>query len=37
MDAFVAMCDRDEENLMTGLFAVKQGVPKVIVKNNRVA
>lgn len=37
MDAFVALCDRDEENLMTGLFAAKQGVPKVIVKNNRVA
>lgn len=37
MDAFVTLCDRDEENLMTGLFAVKQGVPKVIVKNNRVA
>ena len=37
MDAFVSLCDRDEENLMTGLFAVRQGVPKVIVKNNRVA
>jgi trk system potassium uptake protein TrkA len=37
MDAFVTLCDRDEENLMTGLYAVKQGVPKVIVKNNRVA
>lgn len=37
MDAFVALCNRDEENLITGLFAVKQGVPKVIVKNNRVA
>ena len=37
MDAFVALCDRDEENLRTGLFAVKEGVPKVIVKNNRVA
>ena len=37
MAAFVALCDRDEENLITGLFAVKQGVPKVIVKNNRVA
>jgi trk system potassium uptake protein len=37
MDAFVALTDRDEENLMTGLFAVRQGVPKVIVKNNRVA
>lgn len=37
MDAFIALCDRDEENLMTGLFAVRQGVPKVVVKNNRVA
>ena len=36
-DAFVTLSDRDEENLMTGLFAVRQGVPKVIVKNNRVA
>ena len=36
-DAFIALTDRDEENLMTGLFAVRQGVPKVIVKNNRVA
>ncbi|MBQ8535812.1 MAG: Trk system potassium transporter TrkA [Clostridia bacterium] len=35
MDAFVTLCDRDEENLMTGLYAVTQGVPKVIVKNNR--
>ena len=30
MDAFIAMCDRDEENLMTGLFAVKQGVRKLL-------
>ncbi|MBR4068260.1 MAG: Trk system potassium transporter TrkA [Clostridia bacterium] len=37
MDAFAALTDRDEENLMTGLYAVRQGVPKVIVKNNRVA
>ena len=37
MDAFVTLCDRDEENLITGLFAVSQGVPKVIVKNNRVS
>jgi len=37
MDAFVALCDRDEENLMTGLYVAKQGVPKVIVKNNRMA
>ena len=36
MDAFVTLSDRDEENLLTGLFAVRQGVPKVIVKNNRV-
>ena len=35
MDAFVTLSDRDEENLMTGLYAVKQGVGKVIVKNNR--
>ena len=37
MDAFVALCDRDEENLMTGLYAARKGVPKVVVKNNRVA
>ncbi len=36
MDAFVALCDRDEENLMAGLYAVTHGVGKVIVKNNRV-
>ena len=36
MDALICLTDRDEENLMTGLFAAKQGVPKVIVKNNRV-
>ncbi len=36
MDAFIALSDRDEENLMTGLYASTQGVPKVIVKNNRV-
>ena len=37
MDAFVALSDRDEENLMTGLYAQRQGVQKVIVKNNRLA
>ena len=37
MDAFVSLCDRDEENLLTGLHAVRAGVPKVIVKNNRIA
>ncbi|MBQ8313934.1 MAG: Trk system potassium transporter TrkA [Clostridia bacterium] len=36
-DAFVTLCDRDEENLMTGLYAARQGVPKIIVKNTRVA
>ncbi len=36
MDAFITLCNRDEENLMTGLYASTQGVPKVIVKNNRV-
>ena len=36
MDAFVCLCDRDEENLMTGLFAARQGVPKIIVKNTRI-
>ncbi len=35
-DAFVALCDRDEENLMAGLYAMAHGVSKVIVKNNRV-
>lgn len=37
MDAFVCLCNRDEENLMTGLYAARQGVPKVIVKNSRMA
>lgn len=37
MDAFVSLSDRDEENLMTGLYAQQQGVPKVIIKNNRLA
>lgn len=37
MDAFITLCDRDEENLITGLYAASVGVPKVIVKNNRVA
>ena len=37
MDAFVALCDRDEENLMTALYVTRQGIPKVVVKNNRLA
>ena len=37
MDAFIALSDRDEENLMTGLYAKTHGVPKVVVKTNRYA
>ena len=37
MDAFVALSNRDEENLMTGMYAVKKGVPKVIVKNSHLS
>ena len=37
MDAFIALSNRDEENLITGLYALHLQVPKVIVKNNRVA
>ena len=37
MDAFVTLSNRDEENLMTGLYASRQGVPKVVVKNNHVS
>ena len=37
MDAFIALSDRDEENLMTGLYAKTHGVQKVIVKTNRYA
>ncbi|MBQ9308550.1 MAG: Trk system potassium transporter TrkA [Clostridia bacterium] len=35
MDAFICLTDRDEENLMAGLYASRIGVPKVIIKNNR--
>ena len=37
MDAFVALCDRDEENLMTGMYASQRGVKRVIAKNSRAA
>lgn len=37
MDAFIALSDRDEENLMAGLYAKTRGVPKVVVKSNRFA
>lgn len=35
MDAMVCLTDRDEENLMAGLFGVREGAKKVIVKVNR--
>ena len=35
MDAFVSLSNRDEENLMTGMYASRCGVPKVIAKNSR--
>ena len=37
MDAFIALSNRDEENLMIGLYALSTGVPKVVVKSSRVA
>ncbi len=36
MDAFVSLSNRDEENLMTGMYAARRGVPKVIAKNSRM-
>ncbi len=36
MNALVCLTDRDEENLMAGLFGVHMGVSKVIVKVNRL-
>ncbi len=35
MDAYVALSSRDEENLMTGMYAARCGVRKVIAKNTR--
>ena len=35
MDAYISLSSRDEENLMTGMYASRQGVPKVIAKNTR--
>ena len=37
VDAFVSLSNRDEENLMTGLYASRSGVPKIIAKNSRMA
>lgn len=34
-DAFVALTDRDEDNLIISLYARQQGVPTVIAKSNR--
>jgi trk system potassium uptake protein TrkA len=34
-DAFVALTDRDEYNLIVSLYAMQQGVPKVVAKSNR--
>lgn len=35
-DAFIALTDRDEENLLTGLYASRNTEAKVIVKNTRL-
>lgn len=35
MDAFITLSNRDEENLMAGLYAMHRGVKKVIVKSSR--
>ncbi|MBQ8073190.1 MAG: Trk system potassium transporter TrkA [Clostridia bacterium] len=35
MDAYISLSNRDEENLMTGMYASRCGVPKVIAKNTR--
>ncbi len=34
-DAFIALTDRDEYNLLVGLYAMQLGVPKVVAKSNR--
>ena len=34
-DAFVALTDRDEDNLIISLYAMQQGIAKVIAKSNR--
>ena len=36
MDAFIAMCDRDEENLLMALTAKRYGVKKVVPKMSRM-
>lgn len=34
-DAFIALTDRDEDNVLISLYAMQQGIPKVITKCNR--
>lgn len=34
-DAFIALTDRDEDNLIISIYAMQQGIPKVIAKSNR--
>ncbi|MBQ9994040.1 MAG: Trk system potassium transporter TrkA [Clostridia bacterium] len=34
-EAFISLTNRDEDNLITALYAIQSGVPKVIAKNNR--
>ena len=34
-DAFVALTDRDEDNLIISLYAIQKGLPKVVAKSNR--
>ena len=34
-DAFVALTDRDEDNLILSLYAMQKGVQKVVTKSNR--
>ena len=35
-DALICLTDRDEENMITGLYGLRQGIRKVIVKVNRL-
>lgn len=37
MDAFIALTDNDEENVIISMYASNQGVPKVLPKVNRVS
>lgn len=36
MDAFIALTDRDEENIISALYAMYGSIPKVIAKINRI-